>query len=149
MFNTENIKNIRLVNKKTQEETAQLLSIKRSTYSMWESNKDVFPIKRLIKFCTIFNTSLDYALGLAIINNYETNNFKLEKQGERLKEFRKEQKLTQDKLASYLGTTKTVICGYEKNRYIISTSNIFLICQKYNISADYLLGRIDSPKYLK
>ena len=71
------------------------------------------------------------------------------KSGNRLKEFRKENKLTQTKLASILNTTQSVIADYERGRYFISTPFLYTICKKYNISADYLLGRIDNPKYIK
>ena len=38
---------------------------------------------------------------------------------------------------------------YEKGKTLILTSFLYTICKKYNISADYLLGKIDEPKYLK
>ena len=71
------------------------------------------------------------------------------KMGERLKEFRKNNKLTQSKLAVILNTTQSVIADYERGRYLIATPFLYTICKKYNISADYLLGKIDNPKYLK
>ena len=36
----------------------------------------------------------------------------------------------------------------EKGKYLISIPFLYTICKKYNISADYLLGKIDNPKYL-
>ena len=82
---------------------------------------------------------------------YNSINNKLDKikSGIRLKELRKELKLTQLKLATILNTTQSVIADYEKGRYLIATPFLYTICQKYHISADYLLGKIDSPKYLK
>ena len=67
--------------------------------------------------------------------------------GTRLKEFRKENKITQDKLASILNTNQSVIANYERGRTIIATPFLYTICKKYNISADYLLGKINTPKY--
>ena len=61
----------------------------------------------------------------------------------RLKELRKEFKLTQDKLAKLLETTQSVVCGFEKGRNLIATPFLYTICHKYHVSADYLLGRID------
>ena len=149
MFNTENIKNIRKELNKSQNEIAELLNISRSTYALWESNNNIFPIKRLIQLCYLLNSSLDYVLGLINNNMKITNNYDIEKTKNRLKEFRKENKLTQEKLATKLNTTKAVICGYEKGRNLIATPFLYTICKKYNISADYLLGRTDKPKYLK
>ena len=42
-----------------------------------------------------------------------------------------------------------VISEYENKNRLISTSYFYSICKKYHISADYLLGKIDNPKYLK
>ena len=149
MFNNNNIKNIRLANSKNQEDIAALLNIKRSSYAMWESGNEIFPIKRLIAFCEQLNVSVDYALGLTSKNNYNLNKYNKDKSILRLKEFRKEFNLTQEKLASILNTNKSVICSYEKGRYIIATPFLYTICQKYKVSADYLLGKTDKPKYLK
>ena len=67
---------------------------------------------------------------------------------ERLKAFRKNRKITQQKLAKILQTTHSVIGGYERGRNIIATPFLYTICQKYNLSADYLLGKIDEPQEL-
>lgn len=143
-----NIKKIRSELNKSQEEIAKELNISRSSYAMWETNNELIPIKRLIEFCELYHVSLDYTLGLTNQNNKINTNFNSEKYKLRLKEFRKEFKLTQEKLANILNTNKSVLCGYEKGRYIIATPFLYTICSKYNISADYLLGRTDHPKYL-
>ncbi len=148
MFNMNNIKKIRSELNKSQEEIAKELNISRSSYAMWETNNELIPIKRLIEFCELYHVSLDYTLGLTNQNNKINTNFNSEKYKLRLKEFRKEFKLTQEKLANILNTNKSVLCGYEKGRYIIATPFLYTICSKYNISADYLLGRTDHPKYL-
>ena len=58
-------------------------------------------------------------------------------------------KLTQSKLADNLGCSYGTIAGYERGRYLIATPFLYQICKTYRISADYLLGKIDNPKYLK
>ena len=67
----------------------------------------------------------------------------------RLKEFRKENGITQEKLADLLNVVKGTIGNYETARSIIATPFIYTISKKYNISADYLLGKTEEPKYLK
>jgi len=148
MFNTKNIKKIRIDSNLSQEDIAKKLNVSRSSYAMWESNNNIFPIKRLIEFCSIVNCSLDYALALININTEIKNTLDENKAKSRLTEFRKENKLTQEKLANILNTNKSVICNYERGRNIIATPFLYEICKKYKISADYLLGRTDSPKYL-
>ena len=148
MFSTDNIRKIRKELQKSQSDIAFLLNVSRSTYALWESNNNIFPIKRLLQLCDTLNISLDYALGFKNVNIKKLDNFNLDKSKIRLKEFRKDNKLTQDKLALKLNTTKAVISGYECGRRIIATPFLYTICKKYNISADYLLGRVDEPKYL-
>ena len=118
------------------------------TYSHYESGDAIIPIKHLIKISDYFNISLDYLLGLAKNKEYESERINIDKTlaGARLKEFRRENKLTQAHLAKFLNTTFSVISGYEKGRNIIATPFLYTICSKYNISADYLLGKIDTPK---
>lgn len=142
MFNNTNIRKIRESLNKTQEEMANLLNVSRSSYAMWETNNDIIPIKRLVEFCELFNVTLDFALGLKTENKKINNKINTEKAPIRLKEFRKEYKLTQEKLSNVLNTNKSVICGYEKGRNLIATPFLYTICSKYNVSADYLLGRI-------
>ena len=57
--------------------------------------------------------------------------------------------MTQKKLALILNTTYSNIAFYEKGRNFIATPFLYQICHKYHISADYLLGKINEPKYLK
>ena len=141
-----NIKEIRIIANKNQEETANLLKVSRSSFAMWESGNEIIPIKRLIEFCNIFHVSLDYCLGLTDKNTIYPTFYNREKSLLRLKEFRKEKKLTQEKLANILNTNKSVICGYEKGRYMIATPFLYQICKKYHISADYLLGRSEQKE---
>ena len=148
MYNINNLKKIRINANKSQEEVAKELDVSRSSYAMWESNNEIIPIKRLLDFCELYQTSLDYIFNLTEKNYQQIKNFDKNKYIVRLKEFRKENKLTQEKLANILNTNKSVICGYEKGRYIIATPFLYTICKKYHISADYLLGKIDNPKYL-
>ena len=119
MYNINNLKKIRINANKNQEEVAKELDVSRSSYAMWESNNEIIPIKRLLDFCELYQTSLDYIFNLTEKNYQQIKNFDKNKYIVRLKEFRKENKLTQEKLANILNTNKSVICGYEKGRYII------------------------------
>ena len=145
------MKEIRIENKTMQKDIANYLGISSITYSHYETEDTTIPIKHLYNFCNYFNSSLDYILNLT---NNKNNNFKNQElnkvlSGIKLKELRKELKLTQSKLANIINSDKTVICAYEKGKHVIATPFLYTICKTYNISADYLLGRTDNPKYLK
>ena len=134
----------------TQEEIAKVLKISRSTYKDYELQTSIIPIKHLVTLSDFYHVSIDYILGLTSTQQYkQTYEVDKIKAGQRLKEFRKEHKLTQVKLANILNTTFSSIAFNEKGRNLIATPFLYQICKKYNISADYLLGKTDEPKYLK
>ena len=134
----------------TQEDIAKILKISRTTYKDYELQTSIIPIKHLVTLSKYFDVSIDYLFEFTKLVQYENvkDVDKIEA-GKRLKEFRKENKLTQQKLASILNTTFSSIAFNEKGRNLIATPFLYTICKKYNISADYLLGKIDNPKYLK
>ena len=146
----ERLKYIRESKKIKQEDIAKILNIKRGLYSQYETEYFVMPIKHLIKVCDYLDVSLDYLFSFSNEEKYlNILNTTEEIAGKRFKEFRKENKLTQNVLSIDLNTTQAVIANYERGRNFISTPFLYTICKKYNISADYLLGRINNPKYLK
>ena len=147
----QKVKELRERNGITQKELAKYLEIDAKLYSHYETENRIIPCKHLYAISLYFNLSLDYLFGFRNIKNYETNKKLDINKGEvgiKLKELRKELKLTQTKLAEILNTTQSVIAEYEKGKNLIATPFLYTICKKYNISADYLLGKIDNPKYL-
>ena len=144
------LKELREYNNMSQYDIAKLLNIKRSSYNQFEQQYDIIPIKRLNEVANIFNCSIDYILGLTDQKCYSNLTIEIDKEisKERLRAWRKEKKLTQEKLAQILKTTQSVIVGFERGRNIIATPFLYTICSKYNVSADYLLGKIDEPQEL-
>ena len=146
-----NIKSLRERNGVTQKTLAEFLGIDGKLYSHYETEDRIIPCKYIILISEYFDVSADYLFGFTTLKQYKQINKAIDKieVGKRLKEFRKENKITQNKLALILNTTHSVISDYERGRYLIATPFLYTICQKYNISADYLLGKTDNPKYLK
>ncbi len=66
--------------------------------------------------------------------------------GLRLKEIRKTAKLTQNDIASVLGTTREAYGMYETGKRQISLKILCELAQYYNVSIDYLVGRVENPK---
>ncbi|MDE5539304.1 MAG: helix-turn-helix domain-containing protein [Bacilli bacterium] len=147
MIYKEKIKQLREQNNLSQKYTAGLLNIERGLYSLYETEYKLFPIKHLVILCDYYNVSFDYIFNFTNTKQYSDNikNIDLVKSGTRLKSWRRENKLTQDKLAQKLNVARTIISKYEKGEYIIATHTLFDICKKYQVSADYLLGKIDTP----
>ena len=151
MYYKERLKDLREQLEIKQSDIAKFLNISNKTYSAYEIEYEIIPVKHLVLLVDYLNTSVDYLFGFSKNKNYDIYIKEIKKKlaGKRLKSFRKENKITQTKLANELNTTFSVISGYEIGRRLIGTPFLYDICKKYHISADYLLGKIDSPKYLK
>ena len=63
---------------------------------------------------------------------------------EKLKELRLERRLTLKELSSLLDMPLTTYANYEQGKREPSIATLKLICDFYDVSADYLIGRTDS-----
>lgn len=140
----KNLLNIREDNNLTQKDIAKILHITQQNYSLWENNTKIIPLKHLNNLSNYYNLSMDYLLGLSNIRYYENTIPTIDKKiiGKRLKEFRIKNNLTQEQLAVILNTTHSTISAYENGKTTILTAFAYEICKKYNISMDYLCGKI-------
>lgn len=137
------LKKIRENKELSQKEVADILKVSQPTYSRWEKEVEIIPLNKLILLANYYNISLDYICNLS--NNRKENkiyNYKADKKisGNNIVTFRKEKNLTQKELASFLNTTPSTVCAYEKGKTFILTSFAYQICKKYNISIDYISG---------
>ena len=147
---TDRLRELRNNRNITQATLSSLLEIHEYVYGQYEREYVIIPLKHLNTLSNYFNVSLDYIFEFTNTINYEFTNTEINSllSGQRLKEFRKDNKLSQVKLATLLNTVQPVIANYENGKHLIATPFLYQICKKYSISADYLLGKIDSPKYL-
>ena len=145
------LKELRLEKQLTQQEIAGIFKMARQTYNHYEVQENIIPIKHINKIVNFYNVSVDYLLGLTDKRKYPGANkdINIKSSSERLKNFRKSKNITQQQLAQTLNTFHTVIVDYEKGKNLIAIPFLYTICKTYKISADYLLGRIDKPKYLE
>ena len=65
--------------------------------------------------------------------------------GQYLKRFREAFNLQQNKVAESIGILPQLYLKYEKDKSVPSASVIINLANAYNVSADYLLGRTDTP----
>ncbi len=127
----------------------ELLGISDSLYSRYEKEKQVIPIKHLITLSKFYKVSLDYLFSFTNIKNYNNLKYDINKNklSKRLKELRIKNKLTQVEIANILHIDQPTWSIYEHAKSIIGTPFLYIICTKYKVSADYLLGRIDKKNY--
>ena len=151
MLYSVRLKQLRERNGITQAKAGSLINLDSGTYCHYENEEIIIPIKHLNTLANFYNVSIDYLFEFTDNANYNKMNHDIDpiRSGERLKEFRKNNKITQSKLANLLNTVQPVIANYEKGKHLIATPFLYTICSKYHISADYLLGKSDKPKYFK
>ena len=128
-------------------EASKIIKVSDSLYSRYEKEKQTIPLKHLNTLANYYEVSIDYLLGFTKIKKYKNIRPIIDRKttGIRLKEFRKENKLTQVKLAEILNTVHPVLVNYENGKNLITTAFLYDLCKKYKISADYLLGRTNEP----
>ncbi len=145
------LKDIREESELKQFTVGELIGVTRGTYSLWELELDIIPLKRLNSFCNAFNCSIDYALGFTNTKNYKHSKkeININLSAKRLKEIRKEHKHTQEYIGKKLSLNRSLISKYEKGHTLISTTFLMEYVKLYHISSDYLLGKIDTKIIIK
>lgn len=63
--------------------------------------------------------------------------------GERLKELRMEKGIGQATLAKILGVSSGIVCLWETDRSEPTAPNLVKLADYFDVSVDYLLGRIE------
>ncbi len=139
------LKDIRLKRGYTQLYISEYMQVTRTTYTLWENETELIPIKRLNEFCNLCKVSFDYALGFSDVEiyPYEKKNINITKSKERLKDIRRENRHTQEYIGKKFDLNRSLLSKYEKGINIISTTFLCEYAKLYNISTDYLLGKID------
>lgn len=129
----------------SQKDVANILDVSQQTYSRYETEEKIIPIKHLNKFCNHFKVSLDYVIGFTNTRNYKDSKDKINKNivGKRLKEFRTSKNLTQQELAKELNTSHSTISAYENGKTLLLLAFAYGIATKYKVSLDWLYGRTD------
>ena len=146
------LREIREKNDLSGRQMAIKMKVGKSTYNYYELGKRIITIEKLNRFCNIFSCSMDYALGLTDFNIVTKKKYQINRElvGQRLKQIRKENNLSQELLADILNTSQSTISSYEHGHTLIITAFLYEIAKKLNISADYIIGRSNTKKiYIK
>lgn len=145
----EKLKNLRENNDLTQRQIALKLNVSKSTYNRWETGETFIPLKHLNNLCNFYNLSMDYIVSLSNNKNYDNVKNEINKKiiGKRIFYLRKKFNLSQNDLAKLLNTSHSTISAYENGKTLILTVFAYSIATKFNVSLDWLCGRIDKKNY--
>ncbi len=127
----------------TQTELGYVFGVSKNTVSGWENAHDTMPFNKLIKFCNLYNYSLDFVCGFTRKNIKYKIPIKADKKqiGKKLKELRGKLNLSQQALANECNFSQATYSSYETGKYLINSMTIYTICKTYNISMEWLTGR--------
>lgn len=142
LINFSKLKDIREDNDITQTKMANILNVKRSTYSLWELGINIIPLNYLCNFADYFNLSLDYILGINNTRNKIINKgLNIKTLGNNMKKIRIKNNLSQENIANILGVTQAAIARYEKGLVYISVSNLYKFSKEFKIPMNELCGK--------
>lgn len=143
-MNTEKIKFIREELELTQVELAEMLGCTRSAYSLWEINKNTIPLVYLNKLANILNVNIDYLVDLSSekVIKFKKSVIDRVDLGSKIKLARKSINYTQEKLASKLNTTHSVISAYESGKTAVPTLFLIEIAKITKKSLNWFLNKI-------
>lgn len=61
----------------------------------------------------------------------------------RIRDLREDHDKTQQEIAEVLGTSQTMYARYERGANELPIHHLLKLCDYYNVSADYILGRVE------
>ena len=142
-MNNTRLLELREYNFLLQKDIAQILNIDRSTYSTWETNLKIIPLKHLNTLSNYYNISMDYILGLTNkkIKYKKLNELDKKIIGNNIRKLRRDNDLILRDLAKVLNATSSTILAYETGKTLLLTAFAIEIAKKYHLSIDELCGK--------
>lgn len=135
---TNRLKELRQKNNLTLEKLGQKVNIPKNTLSRYESGKREPKIETWKKLADYFNVSTSYLMGL------NSNSF-----GNRIKELRIKNGLSQGDLAEKIGLTRQAISNYENNERTPNDKIWQKLADCFNVSITSVRGEIDTELIAK
>ena len=138
---------LRLDSEKKQGDIAQILSVKRNTYSKWENLINDMPLEKCNELANYYKTSLDYVLGLSNVKVVVETPLFIDWNtiSKRLYELRSASKLTEKELSCKIGFAQTTYSQYETGVISLTAEVLIKLADYYGVSIDYLLDRTNNP----
>lgn len=139
----DTLRSLRTLNKMTQKELADRLSISPSTIGMYEQNRRMPDIDTLTKIAHVFNISVDYLLGIEKSGGNNYSNFQLFDESfdfkERVRSIMLEQGMSEDTFVQLTGFDKVKKDSYLYGNRKPSLEDLIKIAGALRVSTDYLL----------
>ncbi len=143
-----NLRDLREFEDEVMKQVGKKIGVSKSAYAKWEEGVSVIPLKRLVCLANAYHTTIDYLLSISDNRRKVIKERQIDKHiiSNNLKSFRKQNNILQKDLAKEMRITPSLLSNYEKEKTLVSTSFLYELCKKYNLSADYMLGFSDENK---
>lgn len=124
----------------SQEELAEKLNISQKSISKYELGNRKPQYKVLVRMAEYFGVTTDYLLGVTDSTENEPESSVTRKFGNRLRELRVSEGITQFQMAVILDTSKSNISKYEAGTVEPGMEKINEIARFFKVTTDYLFG---------
>ena len=142
-----NLRKIRTESKVSQIQLAEDIGFSNGIISLWETGLRLPSADAIIILSRYFQVSTDYLLKVTDNNStlHRIQDFDVDMTifNNRLKELRKNKKLSQEQLAKRAGLTKTSINHWENGKCLPNANAIVALARYFGVTTDYLLGESD------
>ena len=142
-----NLRKIRTESKVSQIQLAEDIGFSNDIISLWETGLRLPSADAIIILSRYFQVSTDYLLKVTDNNStlHRIQDFDVDMTifNNRLKELRKNKKLSQEQLAKRAGLTKTSINHWENGKCLPNANAIVALARYFGVTTDYLLGESD------
>ena len=140
----DRISDLRVDNDLNHRQMGEILNVKSNTYTQWEIGRNDLPILKANELANYYGVSLDYLLGISNVKSIdEKKDINFDLMCKRLRELRKENKLTQEALGEKVGFAQTTYTCYENGTSTPTTFKLLNFAKFYKVSYDYLIGKSD------
>lgn len=138
------IKDVREDQDFTQDYTAELLKVKRSTYANWENGDNLIPLEKLDILSISFNVPLSYLLGL---NKKYNKNIKIKPINyelllNNLNKYKKDNKQTYQLIADAIEVSKGTVYKYYNGQMKIPVDKLVSLSKFNDCDIDELTGKL-------
>lgn len=133
------IAELRKALKLNQQQFANELGKTRVTVAYWENGRNVPPNSALLLISEKYDVNYEWInKGVGSMFKHSTD----ENVQSRIKQLRKELKLSQTEFGNEIGITQITISNWESGKYELTYKSALLICHRFNISVDWLMNGI-------
>ncbi len=134
---------LRMNNKLSQQDLANILKVSLKTYKIYEAGVRPMSLEEINILANFYKVSLNSLVGLTrntiSYNTEEAIDYKYLRFS--LRYVRKMRKVSQRELANYFNLTIPTICKYEKKPETVNLNYLVMFGERFGVSLDYICGK--------